>query len=127
MQVATEDAGQSRNLLLDGLDGSRRLVEPGDRELVALSRPGPADDPGDDHWVGLAGYEVPSGRWGDVDVLGARTDHPLVVPGKEPHSFRWRRCFEGVEVLADDVRHGAFDVDRDQPVAKGTRRINSLF
>ena len=47
------------------------LVEPGDRELVALSRPGPAHDPADDHWVGFSGHRVSSGRWGDVAVLGA--------------------------------------------------------
>jgi hypothetical protein len=60
VQVAAEDAGQSRGLLLDGLVGSLPLVEPGDRELVTLSRPSPANDPADDHWVGFAGYGVPS-------------------------------------------------------------------
>ena len=98
--------------------GRRRSSSQTDRELVALPRPCPADDTADDHRVGLAGDGVPSGLRGDVDVLGAGSHHPLVVPGKEPHRVRGPRGAEGVDVLAHDVRRGALDVDRDQPVAE---------
>src|SRR6185312_8191313 len=84
VQVPIEDASQSFGLLLDGLLGPPTLVEPGDRELVALPRPRPTDNAADYQRVGLAGHEVTPRRRGDVDVLGARTDHPLVVPRKEP-------------------------------------------
>jgi len=127
VQVAAEDADQSRGLLLNGPVGSLPLAEPGDREVVALPGPSPADDPADDQRVGFAGHEVPSGRWGDVDVLGARTNYPLIVPGKEPHRLRWRRCLEGVEVFAHDVRDGAVDVDGDQPVAEAGKPVVKPF
>jgi len=38
VQVAAEDGGQSRGLLLDGLFGWPLLVEPADLELVTLPR-----------------------------------------------------------------------------------------
>ena len=80
LQVAAEDAGQSRDLLPDGPLGCPPLVKPSDRELVALPRPCPADDTADGDQVGLAGDGVPSRLRGDVDVPVSYTH--LTLPTK---------------------------------------------
>ena len=117
-QVPAEEVGQTAGFALDRLVGSRSLIEPGHSELVTPARPRPAEHSAGDHRVGLAGHEVSSGQRSDVGILGARTDHPLIVPGKEPHRLRRQRRLKGVDVPTHDMRCSAFDVDRDQPVAE---------
>ena len=118
----TSAANQGARRSASSLDRRRGSTSSSSQVTVSSSpsaRPRPAHDPADDHRVRLAGHQVPSGRRGDVHVLGAGTDHPLVVPGQEPHRLR-RGARPSSPSTSSRTTYavGAVDVDRGQPVAE---------
>lgn len=118
MQVPAEEVGQAGGFQLDRLGWS----SPASSQVTVSSSPfrthAPHTTPPTVTGLTLRVMRSRRDDRGDVDVRGARTDHPLIVPGKEPHHIRWKRSHQGVDVLAHDVRRSALSIDRDQPIAE---------